>query len=113
MKGFGGEALGGAMTSVRRTLRRRARMVSAALSVVIIVGMANFPARAQSQSSESSDELRLGPLSNTTRAPTLLTRGAGVYDITGNAHRNEPAAVDAELRLGPGSARPSAPSSAH
>src|ERR1700743_476002 len=85
------------MTSVRRTSRRRARLAATALSVVIMAGMTNFPARAQSP---SSDELRLGPLGIMTRAPTLLDLGAGAYDIIGNAHRNETGAVDAELRLG-------------
>lgn len=35
-----------------------------------------------------------------TQAPTLLDLGVGVYDLIGNAHRNETGAVDAELRLG-------------
>ena len=46
------------------------------------------------------DQLRLGPIGLFTRAPTLLDLGGGVYDIIGNAHRNETGAVDAELRLG-------------
>ena len=47
-----------------------------------------------------SNELRLGPLGIMTQAPTLLDLGAGVYDLIGNAHRNETGAFDAELRLG-------------
>jgi hypothetical protein len=35
-----------------------------------------------------------------TQAPTLLDLGAGVYDIIGNAHRNETGAAAAELRFG-------------
>jgi hypothetical protein len=86
------------MTSVRRILMRWARPTAAALSVVILAAVAGFPAWAQSAG--SSDGLRLGPLGIVTQAPTLLDLGAGVYDLMGNAHRNETAAVDAELRLG-------------
>jgi hypothetical protein len=56
-------------------------------------------ARAQSTQS-SSDFIRLGPVAVLNQAPTLLDLSAGVYDIIGNAHRNETATVDAELRLG-------------
>jgi len=35
-----------------------------------------------------------------TQPPTLLDLGAGVYDLIGNAHRNETAAFDAEMRFG-------------
>ncbi len=55
---------------------------------------------ARAQSIPASDELRLGPLGIMTQAPTLLDLGAGVYDLIGNAHRNETGGIDAELRLG-------------
>jgi lipid A 3-O-deacylase len=55
---------------------------------------------ARAQPALPDDPLRLGPLGIMTQAPTLLDLGAGVYDLIGNAHRNETGAADAELRLG-------------
>jgi hypothetical protein len=68
-------------------------------ALLLALGMTAFglaPALAQSP----PEGLRLGPLTILTQAPTLLDLGAGVYDIIGNAHRNETGAADAELRLG-------------
>jgi hypothetical protein len=55
---------------------------------------------ARAQSAAASSDLRLGPLGIMTQAPTLLDLGAGVYDLIGNAHRNQTGAIDAELRVG-------------
>jgi lipid A 3-O-deacylase len=65
-----------------------------------VLGSAPVRAQSSAQSNGGGDDLRLGPLTILTNAPTLLDLGAGVYDIIGNAHRNETAAADAELRLG-------------
>jgi lipid A 3-O-deacylase len=86
------------MTSVRRGLMWPVRLAAAGLCVAILAALAPPPAHAQSTS--TADELRLGPLGILTTAPTLLDFGAGVYDLIGNAHRNETGAVDAELRFG-------------
>ncbi|HLI22394.1 MAG TPA: acyloxyacyl hydrolase [Stellaceae bacterium] len=64
-----------------------------ALFLALVSGSA-----AQAQSSD--DALRLGPLGILTREASVLDVGAGVYDLIGNAHRNETSAADAELRLG-------------
>ena len=77
---------------------RPVRLTLAGLCVSILAAGAGPAARAQS--SPASDGLRLGPLSIMTQAPTLVDLGTGVYDLIGNAHRNETGAVDAELRLG-------------
>jgi lipid A 3-O-deacylase len=94
---FGGE-LGGDMTSMSLGLTRPARLAAACLYVAILAAMASSSARAQS--AQSASDLRLGLVGILTQAQTLLDLGAGVYDIIGNAHRNETGAVDAELRLG-------------
>jgi hypothetical protein len=82
----------------RKGLLRPAWLVLAALSVGILAAGVSSAARAQS--SQSASDLRLGPLGIVTQAPTILDLGAGVYDLIGNAHRNETGAVGAELRLG-------------
>lgn len=83
---------------MRTRWRRPIRLTLAGLCVAIPTAVTSPAARAQSN--QPSDELRLGPLGIVTQAPTLLDLGAGVYDLIGNAHRNETGAVDAELRLG-------------
>ena len=87
------------MTSVRQGLGPPAWLARAAALGAVIATAIGSPA-ARAQSSAPSGDLRLGPLGIMTQAPTILDLGAGVYDIIGNAHRNETAAFDAELRLG-------------
>jgi hypothetical protein len=77
---------------------RPVRLTLVGLCVSILAAWAGPAARAQSN--QPSDALRLGPLGIMTQAPTLLDLGAGVYDLIGNAHRNETGTFDAELRLG-------------
>lgn len=71
-----------------------------ALAVLFSLLGASMPGSARAQSAAPDDQLRLGPIGIVTQAPTLLDVGAGVYDLIGNAHRNETGAADAELRLG-------------
>jgi hypothetical protein len=52
------------------------------------------------QAPAAADQLRLGPLGILTQAPSVLDLGAGIWDLIGNAHRNESAAFDAEFRYG-------------
>ena len=87
------------MTSVPRRVRRPVRWAGAALSVAFATAAGSPASSAQSGTSEDGD-LRLGPIGIMTEAPTLLDLGGGVYDLIGNAHRNETGAFDAELRLG-------------
>jgi lipid A 3-O-deacylase len=69
----------------------------AALGLSAAIAAAGLPAHAQTA---APGELRLGPIGIMTQAPTLLDFSAGVYDLIGNAHRNETGAAGAELRLG-------------
>jgi len=85
------------MASVRIGLMRPVWLAARGLCVAILATLASTPAYAQFV---PSDELRLGPLGIMTQAPTLLDLGAGVYDLIGNAHRNETGAAAAELRFG-------------
>src|ERR1700722_9876098 len=85
---------GGRSENLRALL---ARLALAALLLAFLAVSGIRPARAQSA---ATDDLRLGPILIMTAAPTLLDLGAGVYDVIGNAHRNETGAADAELRLG-------------
>jgi lipid A 3-O-deacylase len=77
--------------------RSRIQALATVLLVAVLAAACFRPAQAQSA---AADQLRLGPIDILTGAPTLLDLGSGVYDIIGNAHRNETGAVDAELRLG-------------
>jgi len=81
--------------------RRLASGLSRSLFVTVFATtaliVAGGGARAQSA---PDDQLRLGPLGILTAAPTLVDLGAGVYDLIGNAHRNEMGAVDGEVRFG-------------
>jgi lipid A 3-O-deacylase len=77
---------------------RVGRLATCVLASVAAAMLGSAPVHAQA--SGGSGDLRLGPLTILTNAPTLLDLGSGVYDIIGNAHRNETAAADAELRLG-------------
>ncbi len=47
-----------------------------------------------------ADPVELGPVTLRGDGPSYLDLGAGVYDLVGNAHRNETGAVEAELRYG-------------
>lgn len=77
---------------------RPAWAAAVSLCVAFLVAPAILPARAQSTA--PSNELRLGPFGIMNQAPTLLDLGAGVYDIIGNAHRNQTGVFGAELRFG-------------
>jgi lipid A 3-O-deacylase len=76
-------------------LRRRL-----ALTTIFALLGVSVAGSAWANSAAPDDQLRLGPIGIMTEAPTLLDVGAGVYDIIGNAHRNETGGADAELRLG-------------
>lgn len=80
-------------------LYRSSRLLMLAAVFALLGTSMAGPARAQ-PSAAADDQLRLGPIGILTQAPTLLDVGAGVYDIIGNAHRNETGTADAELRLG-------------
>lgn len=48
----------------------------------------------------AAEELRLGPIAILGNGPSYVDLGAGVYDLVGNAHRNETFAGAAEFRWG-------------
>lgn len=80
-----------------RVIRPAWLVLAALCSAILATG--TCPA-ALAQSSQASGGLQLGPLGIMTQAPTLLDLGAGVYDLIGNARRNETGAFGGELRLG-------------
>jgi lipid A 3-O-deacylase len=74
----------------------------ACAALAFFIGFALFGLtieRAQAQSTPS-DVLRLGPVALLGDGPSYVDLGAGVYDLVGNAHRNETFAADAEFRYG-------------
>ena len=78
---------------------RPARLVATVLFIALLSLSASVPACAQS-APPGSDIQVVGPVRILTQAPTLLDLGAGIFDLVGNAHRNQTGAVDAELRFG-------------
>lgn len=69
------------------------------VSLGAIAVIACVPANAQTVPS-ASDKLPLGPFAILMEAPSVLDLGAGVYDLAGNAHRNEIGVASAEFRYG-------------
>jgi lipid A 3-O-deacylase len=71
------------------------------LAAVLVLGAARTgmigPAVAQPR---GDDAMRLTPMPLQEDDPSYLDLGAGVYDIIGNAHRNETIALDLEFRYG-------------
>ena len=47
-----------------------------------------------------ADPVDLGPVTLRGNGPSFLDLGAGVYDLIGNAHRNETGAAEVEFRYG-------------
>jgi lipid A 3-O-deacylase len=77
----------------------RAFLLRLALSAAFVLAAAGFGATAKAQP-HGDDALRLTPMPLRADAPSYLELGAGVYDIIGNAHRNETIALDLEYRYG-------------
>jgi lipid A 3-O-deacylase len=78
--------------------RRAARRAALALFVgSVLLGLTSGGVQAQSS---ASDTLRLGPIALLGDGPSYVDLGAGVYDLVGNAHRNQTFAADAEFRYG-------------
>ncbi len=70
---------------------------SALLVGIALYGLRVLPAAAQPAPDEG---LRLGPMELLTDTSSFIEVGGGVYDIIGNAHRNETAGADVEFRYG-------------
>ena len=76
----------------------RAFLFRLALSAVFVLAAVGFGATARAR--PRGDALRLAPMPLRAVAPSYLDLGVGVYDIIGNAHRNETIALDLEYRYG-------------
>jgi hypothetical protein len=63
----------------------------------VLLGLTSRGAQAQST---ANDVLRLGPIALLGDGPSYVDLGAGVYDLVGNAHRNQTFAASAEFRYG-------------
>lgn len=88
---------GAASTLPRFPWRAHGSMATALLIGLALCSYRVAPALAHTVQGKT---LRSGPMRILSDTPSHLDLGAGVYDIIGNAHRNETAAVDAEYRFG-------------
>jgi lipid A 3-O-deacylase len=79
----------------------RAWLFRASFSAAFLLGAALTGIIGQASAQPPGDDgLRLKPMPLRADAPSYLDLGAGVYDIIGNAHRNETIALDLEYRYG-------------
>ena len=88
--------LRGEMTAMRVGWGRANLLAALGLGAAMVAASLS----AHAQSAAPPGDLRLGPIGIMTEAPTLLDLSAGVYDLIGNAHRNQTGAFGGELRFG-------------